>query len=139
MNEFDFAQTMFNTEPWYIKYFWHIMALAISPLFGFFFTQKIKKMWKLHNAIIINMAGASTAIFAYLCWFVATKIQIEAALIAVTMYVFQPVGVWIWFKIARRMNIKTGNCLHITDETSPTDLTTLAGGDKTQPKEDKKK
>ena len=104
-------------EPWYVKYFWQILAIGIAPVFGFALAQKVKRALrrKPSGFVIAQIAGIATALFATAAWWKASRDVEGAILIGVLIGVLQPIVIWIWFQVAKRFapesyeNLKCGD------------------------------
>jgi len=73
-----------------VKYWWAIMAIGVSPMFGYAVAQRVKAVRpKPSNAVIINAAGLSTAISAFGFWMEYSGILSQSIMMGVTIGMMQ--------------------------------------------------
>ena len=91
--------TVTETAPWYIAYFWEILALTVAPLVGFVLGQyyKVNVTPKPSAGRIATVAGGMTALGAVLCWSENHSYE-QAAKIGLFVGILQPliVTAWLW-------------------------------------------
>lgn len=87
-----------------IPYWWQGMALLISPLFGYAVGQWYKRPGITSSRRIMAVAGSSTGAMSALCWLQAYPATVSQALIiGMMMAALQPIMVWIWYQVAKRL------------------------------------
>jgi len=87
--------------PWYVAYFWEILALTVAPLVGFSVGQYYKaSVTPKPSAMRIAMvAGGMTSVAALLCWSENHSWE-QSAKIAAFVGILQPIIVSVWLRLA---------------------------------------
>lgn len=100
-----------DIEPWYIKYFWHGLAIFLSPLLGYFVTEWYKALTqrKQRKVEIRAFAALVTFIFCLLLWWKATRDWEGAIILAACIGIAQPWIVLIYCKQLKKREVKMLN------------------------------
>ncbi len=103
-----------------IAYWWAIMAIGVSPLFGYAVAQRVKAVRpKPSNAVIINAAGLSTTISAFGFWMEYSGVLSQSIMMAVTIGMMQLLMVRAIFGLMERFFPKVAKRIEEgTDDTS---------------------
>ena len=103
--------------PWYVAYFWEILALTVAPLVGFSVGQYYKaSVTPKPSAMRIAMvAGGMTAVAALLCWSENHSWE-QSAKIALFVGILQPIIVTAWLLIADKFAPQQASMIRGSDD-----------------------
>lgn len=92
-----------------VTYFWHLICLCGSPIFGFAAGQRYKTHngHKPNNSKIRTFAGLMTMLFATATWWKATGDISGALLLGAFLGMAQPFVIWVWLQVAKKHSPET--------------------------------
>jgi len=97
-------------EPWYIEYFWNILAIGVAPLVAIKITQWIKTTIKRcygykPHWLVLDVSAFSICVFAAgTCWYQKFPVWDEVIIIGIIIAVMQTTIIKSIFLLADRFN-----------------------------------